>query len=123
MIKDILFVGIGGFLGSIARYLINIALIHYNWPIPWPTYVINLSGSLLIGILMAIDFRNAPVWRLLLITGLCGGFTTFSTFSYENLQLFRDGYPQVALFYMITSLGLGILMVFLGFYLTQRLLS
>lgn len=123
MIKDILYVGIGGFIGSAARYVINILLINYNWPIPWPTYFINLSGSLLIGVLMALNFKEAPMWRLLLITGLCGGYTTFSTFSYENLSLFKDGHPEVAIFYMVSSLLLGLLMVFLGFYLTQRFIS
>ena len=123
MIKDIFWVGIGGFIGSAARYLLNIGLINWNWPIPWPTLVINVSGSLLIGILMAISFRDNQYWRLLLATGFCGGFTTFSTFSYENLRLWQEGQLLVALSYILLSLLGGLLGVAIGFYITQRLIS
>jgi CrcB protein len=123
MIKDILLVGFGGFAGSVLRYLLNILLINYHWPIPWPTYLINLSGSLLIGILMALNVKEEEYVRLLVITGFCGGFTTFSTFSYENLNLFQEGHPQVALFYMFTSVLFGLLFVYLGYFITQRIIS
>ncbi|MDH5609436.1 MAG: fluoride efflux transporter CrcB [Cyclobacteriaceae bacterium] len=122
MIKDVIWVGIGGFVGSVGRYLLNIALIHQNWPLPWPTLFINLSGSMLIGVLMAITYQGNHYWRLLLVTGFCGGFTTFSTFSYENLRLWQEGHGQVAFLYSLMSLLGGIAGVAGGFYLTQKLL-
>ncbi len=123
MIKDLIWVGLGGFLGSVCRYLLNIGLINYNWPIPWPTLSINLSGSLLIGILMAISVKDVQYWRLFLVTGFCGGFTTYSTFSYENLRLWQEGQEQTALLYIALSLIGGISCVFAGFFITQRLFS
>jgi CrcB protein len=123
MIKDLLFVGIGGFLGSILRYLVNIRLLNFNVSFPWATLTINLSGSLLIGILMALWIKDHNIWKLLLITGFCGGFTTFSTFSYENLVLWKTGHEQAALLYMVTSLIGGILCVFIGFLITQKVIQ
>ncbi len=123
MIKDIIWVGLGGMLGSIARYLINIGFIHNNWPIPWPTFLINLSGSFLIGGLMAFSVKNPQYWRLFLVTGFCGGYTTFSSFSFENLKLWQDGHPQIALVYVLASLIGGIFCVAFGFLVTQKLLG
>ena len=108
MIKDLIWVGLGGFMGSVSRYLINISLINHSWPIPWPTLIINLLGSFLIGILISMATKDPHYWKLFLITGFCGGFTTFSTFSYENMKLWQEGFELLALFYMLISLIGGI---------------
>lgn len=121
MIKDLIWVGLGGFMGSSIRYIINVSMIKFSWPVPWPTFLINLSGSFLIGILMAISMKEHQYWRLFLVTGFCGGFTTFSTFSFENLRLWQEGHEQVAILYMISSLLGGISFVFFGYFITQKL--
>lgn len=116
--RNILLVGLGGGIGSIARYLCQRAL--GSWflnPFPIGTFVVNISGCLLIGLIHAIAVKHNvlnPEWRLLLTTGFCGGFTTFSTFAYENADLLRIGnffYPAV---YISLSVLLGIVAVFAG---------
>jgi len=114
-------VGIGGFLGSIARYGVSYLLAHYYSPIPWPTFIVNILGSLLIGILIGFQNRMDSIVSLLLITGFCGGFTTFSTFSLENLDLLKDGMYLKGIGYMLSSLLLGLISVYIGIILTQKL--
>lgn len=95
MWKTILFVGLGGFIGSVARLLIQLAITkHIVIVFPIGTMLVNVLGCFLIGLIYGqLDKTNAitPELRSFLITGLCGGFTTFSTFSYESYILFRDG--------------------------------
>jgi CrcB protein len=119
--KNFLMVGLGGFLGSIARYGVSYLLAHYASPIPWPTFIVNILGSLLIGILIGFQNRMDSIISLLLITGFCGGFTTFSTFSLENLDLLREGMYVKGVGYMLSSLVLGIISVYIGIILTQKL--
>ena len=104
-------------LGAILRYLLG--LLPYQGSFPFKTWAINLVGSFLIGWLSARLGRQAwfPGDQLLLITGLCGGFTTFSTFSLENLKLLQAGHYFQALLYMASSLVLGLACVALGYYL------
>lgn len=118
MIKNLLLVGLGGGIGSIARYLCQ------KWfaenvtsPFPWGTLAVNLLGCLFIGIIYALAERSdllSPATRLLLITGLCGGFTTFSAFAFENMQLLRSGDLLYFILYSAGSLVLGIAAVFAG---------
>ena len=87
MIKDIVLVGIGSCLGGICRYLISLFIGHPQSGFPWGTFVVNIIGCLLIGILWGVTsrFQNfAQAFSLLLMVGFCGGFTTFSTFSKED---------------------------------------
>ncbi|MCW9707091.1 fluoride efflux transporter CrcB [Fodinibius salsisoli] len=119
MLQSILFVGIGGFFGSIFRYLIAY-YIKLNWsPIfPVGTFIVNLAGSLLIGIIIAATLpehlnQNA---RLLLATGFCGGFTTFSSFSFEFFSLLQHEHTGYAFLYAGSSLVFGLLFVWLGFH-------
>lgn len=93
MIKNLLLVGLGGGVGSVLRYLcqkwINES---YQNIFPLGTFLVNISGCFLIGVLYALGERSnvlSPQIRLLLITGLCGGYTTFSTFAFENFNLLR----------------------------------
>lgn len=114
---SLLFVGIGGAIGAILRYLLSqLPFQHY---FPLKTLLINLLGSLAIGYLSA-KFQQAHWFegdQWLLITGVCGGFTTFSTFSLESLQLIQNGNTPLAIFYMIVSLIGGLCCVGIGFFL------
>jgi len=118
MIKQLLFVGAGSAIGGILRFLVSKGfsqLALTNFPIA--TLTINFVGSFFIGLFYAINAKQTwinPNGLLFLTTGICGGFTTFSTFSYENLQLLKSGQPLQAFIYILGSLILGLIGVFLG---------
>jgi CrcB protein len=126
MWKNLLLVGAGGFLGSAARYLVSRLNTRVDWlSIPLGTLTVNVAGSLLLGFLVGISERSALLtaeWRMFLMVGLCGGFTTFSTFSGENLMLMRNGQFVPLFLYTILSLVLGFGAVFLG-YISSKLLN
>ena len=86
---------------------------------PWPTMVANVLGCLLIGIFYSVSGRTSmsPEMRLFLTTGLCGGFTTFSTFSSEGIDLLRTGHPGLFAAYFVLTLALGLGAVLLGAWL------
>jgi fluoride exporter len=125
MIKNLLLVAFGGGVGSIARYLCQKWLgENYAHPFPWGTFVVNLIGCFLIGIIYAASEKTTfvgPQVRLLLITGFCGGFTTFSTFAFENMNLLRTNDTVYFLIYAIGSVLLGIIAVFAGIGLMKLL--
>src|SRR5579885_3116299 len=118
MIKSILFIGLGGAVGSIARYFCQKWFAeNIQQTFPWGTFAVNMVGCFLIGAIFEIAERTtllSPQTRLLLITGLCGGFTTFSTFAFENMTLLRSGDITYALLYVLASVVLGIAAVFAG---------
>lgn len=123
MLKTLIFIGAGGFVGSIARYLLS-QIIQQNATssFPWGTLVVNVVGSLLIGLFYGLSERGAigsSEARLFLTVGLCGGFTTFSTFSNENLALLRDGQFSFFAMYAFASVALGLVAVLGGFALTK----
>ena len=120
MIKELLVVGLGAFFGSGLRYLINIKMSLLNLLFPWATFGINLTGSLLIGILMAFSFKDQNIWKLLLSTGFCGGFTPFSSFSFESLSLLKSGNIVMVLRYIFLSILGGLLFATIGYYLTNK---
>lgn len=125
MIKSILLIGLGGGIGSIARYLCQKWFAeNIQHPFPWGTFVVNILGCFLIGIFYALTEKTAllsPQTRLFLITGLCGGFTTFSTFAFENMSLLRSGDITYTLLYVAASVLLGIGAVFAGIGLIKIL--
>jgi len=123
MFKLMLFVGLGGFLGSASRYLSQQYLLKLL-PITFPigTFAINMTGCFLIGLIYGLAERGSLEtlqWRLFLASGFCGGFTTFSAFSFEILELVKEGqYFQVGL-YVSLSVVMGLLATFLGMILTK----
>ena len=121
MLKSILLVGLGGFIGSVGRYLVAVWLMKIDWQTPVATLFVNVLGSLLIGLIIASSVRNMDNLRLLLVTGFCGGFTTFSTFSLENLKLIEQGYYATSIQYILISLLGGLLFVFLGYLAGTKL--
>jgi CrcB protein len=125
MIKTLIFVGSGGFLGSIARFLAS-RYIQNNFPsaFPYGTFFVNISGCLLIGLIYGFSERSSlltPGWKLFLTVGFCGGFTTFSTFANENLALLRDGAYFNFSLYTGLSVLLGIAATFFGVLITKSL--
>ncbi len=122
MIRQVLLVGLGGFLGSVLRFLLSKFNDNINFfGLPIGTLFVNIVGSLLIGLLAGIFVKELGNHHLkfLLATGFCGGFTTFSTFSLENLSLFQSGQTTTAILYIFVSLILGLLAVMLGYWFSQ----
>lgn len=122
--KEFLFVFVGGGIGSSLRYLVSLLWKQFisqpsvSNPIlfPWPTLVANVLGCFLIGLFYAhaSSWHLKPDTTLLLTTGLCGGLTTFSTFSWESISLLRSGQTTLFLLYLILSLLLGFLALLVG---------
>ena len=116
---NILLVGAGGFIGSIARYLLSGWVLHHTLggKFPWSTFVVNVLGCLLIGVLSGMIERLewfTPQMRLLLLTGLLGGFTTFSAFGLETVYLLRRGEPWIALAYTLSSVVVCVAALWIG---------
>jgi len=123
MLKQLLLIGTGGFIGSVARFLVSRLNTRVEWfSIPIGTLTVNIVGSLLIGFLIGIS-EKSPIltveWRMFLMVGLCGGFTTFSSFSGENLVLLKNGQILPLLLYTGLSIFLGFLAVYLGYISTK----
>lgn len=117
-LTKILAVAAGGALGAVARYLINISsLAGWLKPFPFPTFLINVSGSFVIGFLMIIFTERLPDsenLRLALMVGFLGAFTTFSTFELEIWALIRDGFYMTAFGYLLLSIVAGFIGVVAG---------
>ena len=121
--KSFLLVFLGGGLGSALRYLVASAMNQYSKVLPFGTFTVNIIGCLLIGMILGYAQRENTLTSnqtLLLATGFCGGFTTFSAFANENLELIKNGELFNFSVYTISSVLIGILAVFMGFYLTNR---
>jgi len=126
MLRNIFIVGTGGFIGSVMRYLLQIVVEKgLESTFPFGTFIANISGSFVIGMVYAVAEKGnlmSPDWRLFLTVGLCGGYTTFSSFSYNNLNLLRDN----SVFYFLLNTGgslfLGIFAVYLGIVITRLLI-
>jgi CrcB protein len=121
MIKEILLVGLGGGVGSILRHLVAVCSGRI-FPASFPagTFLVNILGCFIIGLLIGLGgYRQAlsANCRLLLATGFCGGFTTFSTFSAESLRLFESGHTLSGILYVAVSILTGIAAVWLGIWI------
>ncbi len=120
--KAALLVFLGGGLGSVLRFWIGKYLNSTNNGIPYGTFVANILGSLLIGVILGVAAKNNALSQnqtLLLATGFCGGFTTFSTFAYENHVFLKSGDFTSFALYTIASFVIGFLAVFAGLYLVK----
>jgi len=123
MLKTLLIVGLGGGIGSIFRYLTSVLTQkHVQSLFPWATFLVNVIGCLIIGILVGLfakqQIENTDL-KLLFITGFCGGFTTFSAFALENIKLFQSGNTLLALLYIALSVMLGVFAVWIGMLLVK----
>jgi CrcB protein len=123
MIKEILLVGLGGGAGSILRYLSAVCS-NKMFPSAFPagTFFVNILGCFILGLLVGLIEHRQMLnvnHRLLFITGFCGGFTTFSTFSAESLQLFESGHTLLGAVYVAASVLTGIAAVWLGIWLLK----
>jgi len=122
MLSNLLLVGIGGFLGSALRFLISMMINRqFTTHFPFGTFTVNIVGSLIIGILYGLwareilDDNASRIW----IAGFCGGFTTFSTFSYDGITLINHGQFLTFFLYASASVILGLLAVFAGMALVK----
>ena len=121
--KSFLLVFLGGGLGSSLRYLVTIAMNQYSKVLPFGTFTVNMLGCLLIGLILGYAQKENTLTSnqtLLLATGFCGGFTTFSAFANENLELIKNGEILNLSVYTIGSILVGVLAVCIGFYLTNK---
>ncbi len=117
-LRNILMVALGGAVGSVGRYLVSkwVTGVMPWTAMPWGTLTVNVVGSLLIGVLLGMTTKEGltPEMRLLLVTGFCGGFTTFSTFASESLAMMKAGDALLMALYVGISVMIGILAVFVG---------
>ena len=117
MLKEIIAVFIGGGIGSILRFLLNKIEIVSENNYPYSTFISNVVGCFILGLVLGYFIKNGSnnsTLFVFLTVGLCGGFTTFSTFSNENLQLIQNGHILSFLIYTLLSLTLGVMFVYFG---------
>ncbi len=123
MMKTLIWIGLGGFLGSISRfYLQSVVNRHFRSEFPWGTFAVNILGCLIIGALYALAEKNrvfAPELRLFLMVGFVGSFTTYSSFALEKFLLFQSGFGLISIGYLIASIVAGLAGVYGGYYLVQ----
>ena len=118
MIKTTLLIGLGSFIGGSGRYLIwRLVHTHITAAFPWGTYTVNVVGCFLIGAVLGYSSKNYldTTWQLFFTTGILGGFTTFSAFSLESVNMLRDGHVFSALAYIALSLTTGLAATTVGY--------
>ena len=119
MIKSLLIVGTGSFIGGAMRYLLSTLMKSVcGQGFPWGTLMVNLLGCFLFGVVFAVFGKSNATdntWYLLLTTGICGGFTTFSTFANESVQMLQQGNTWGFVGYVATSVVAGLALIALGY--------
>lgn len=123
--KTVLLIGLGGGIGSMLRYLTS-TVVANRWGslFPYGTFVVNVVGCVVIGIAYGLASRYgwfSPQMRLFLATGVCGGYTTFSAFAYENISLLQGGNYLLALTYIVASVVLCLIATFVGMWFVKLL--
>ena len=120
--SNLLAVFIGGGLGSILRYGLSLAFNNNGKSFPIATFLSNLIACLILGFVVAWLFKQQKesVLFVFLSIGVCGGFSTFSTFSLEGLRFIQDGNISMAIVYSLSSLILGLLFIYSGYFLGQK---
>ncbi len=118
MVKSLLIAGLGGFIGTVFRFLISRYIqVEYISVFPWSTFIVNILGSLMIGVIFGLSEKGdflSPEWRIFLTIGICGGFTTFSTFSNDAFILMQNKEWLRFTMYATFSFFLGLSAVFFG---------
>jgi len=126
MLRTIFIVGTGGFIGSVMRYLVQIFVEKgMSTTFPWGTFVANIAGSFIIGMVFALAQKGnllSAEWRMFLAVGFCGGFTTFSSFAYNNLNMLKEQAFGQFIWNVGGSLFFGLLAVYLGMVLIRWVL-
>jgi fluoride exporter len=123
MLKTIIYIAIGGAIGSVLRYLMSVFVNKYwsnNFPLA--TFLTNILGCFLIGLILGFLEKNNLTdsnVKWILVTGFCGGFTTFSAFGYENVTLFQNQNSMIAFIYIATSVFIGIMAVWFGLFMNK----
>lgn len=118
MIRTLILVGLGGGIGSVFRYLTTFYVTKYfQAAFPWGTLIVNILGSLIIGLLLGLFARGGlphPDFKFLFVAGFCGGYTTFSAFSLESITLFQSDNSFLALLYIAASVLISLFVVWIG---------
>lgn len=126
MLRTILIVGSGGFIGSVMRYLVQVFVERgSDNGFPWGTFVANIAGSFIIGMVFALAQKGSLLsaeWRLFLAVGICGGFTTFSSFAYNNLTMLKEQAYGQFIWNVGGSLFFSLIAVYLGMILVRAIL-
>ncbi|MBR4083094.1 MAG: fluoride efflux transporter CrcB [Lachnospiraceae bacterium] len=120
---NILSVGLGGCIGAVCRYLIGLLPMNETTSFPIKTFGINVIGCILIGVITVVAAKNSslnPHVLLFLKVGLCGGFTTFSTFALETVDLMKNGNVMMAFLYVLGSVLVGVGVIFAVEYFTMK---
>lgn len=123
MIQQLFYVAIGGALGSALRFIISYNVADYKFfNVAVGTLLVNLSGSFLIGLLFPLVTKivSTELLRFFLLSGVLGGYTTFSAFSFENMQLLKTGNYVAMIFNILVQSFMGVVLAFVGFFLAEK---
>ncbi len=124
LLKECIFVGLGGFSGAVLRYLLTLIPVKSNFPLM--TFIVNISGAVLIGFIIGAAGLIPNVSQSLVLfakTGVCGGYTTFSTFALESVNLFKNQHRLLGICYIVLSVIVCLLGVILGQYLAKLIFN